>query len=748
MALQNQSVGNFRRRSYQGVNLANPEFSNADLRGVNFSKAVLEGANFSGAKLQGANFKEAVLIGANFQGVKTGVLPQYAALTALVASILGLLVGLMSGYVGGSFGDLLLPLKDESIVYLLSSWLALIVLGAFIVTIVRSGWGTALIIFALVLAIAVILLVIFSRVKSSEGTETFETVLDLLSVVIFQILLAIFILTSLALGSVTVAIASLIGRLSIALASLGGIVGIFWGIQEGLLNTPRKSLIAPQATAILLSVILILTIFYIGLSALKEDRRYALVRQLAISIVTSMGTSFRSAQLLDANFIDADLRQANFEQADLTRACWFGANNLDKAMVVGTYLERPQIRAIATTGNGRKVNLDGCNLQGINLQSADLKSASFINANLSEANLRHANLSGAKLVRTQLYRASLSYSTLTSACIQDWGVSSETTFDEIKCDYVYMRLATEDDPDVCRKPDNRQENFREGDFSDFIAPLVKALDLYRYQYVDPREIGKSFKTLDLYHHEGIDPNAAAIAFTQLAQQYPEAGLKILALEGPKENKLNIKTRVESGIDRDILTREYSSVYQKLKGSSAVDLESLLVGMQVKQQEVETLKELLTISMRSSGFVFNMQDQRSISIDVEGNTGDISGLTAGDVKGVQNLGAIRGNLTETINQIAESSAQKAELKELFMQLKDMIASEDGLSDVDKNRALHQLQVLAVLGTGFLKNDQIKQQAQLAIDHLSELLASGSISSNHSQIFESRLSEVLERLNLSD
>jgi hypothetical protein len=73
-----------------------------------------------------------------------------------------------------------------------------------------------------------------------------------------------------------------------------------------------------------------------------------------------------------------------------------------------------------------------------------------------------------------------------------------------------MRLPTKLNPDPLRKPDNREEVFKDGDFADFIQPIVD--------------------TLDLYHNQGVDPRAIAIAFKQLAENNPEADLRIVGME--------------------------------------------------------------------------------------------------------------------------------------------------------------------------------------------------------------------------
>ena len=66
-----------------------------------------------------------------------------------------------------------------------------------------------------------------------------------------------------------------------------------------------------------------------------------------------------------------------------------------------------------------------------------LSNASFIDANLSEANLQEANLSRAKLVQTQLDKTDLTEATLTGAYIEDWGITSSTVLQGVKCEYIY-----------------------------------------------------------------------------------------------------------------------------------------------------------------------------------------------------------------------------------------------------------------------------------------------------------------------
>ncbi|AUB36881.1 putative protein YjbI, containings pentapeptide repeats [Nostoc flagelliforme CCNUN1] len=63
----------------------------------------------------------------------------------------------------------------------------------------------------------------------------------------------------------------------------------------------------------------------------------------------------------------------------------------------------------------------------------------------------------AKLVQTQLDRTNFTGATLTGAYIQDWGITTDTKLDGVRCEYVYMRLPTKENPDPLRKPDNNSQ---------------------------------------------------------------------------------------------------------------------------------------------------------------------------------------------------------------------------------------------------------------------------------------------------
>lgn len=210
--------------------------------------------------------------------------------------------------------------------------------------------------------------------------------------------------------------------------------------------------------------------FYVGWQAIKGNKKYDFVVNAAVAATSfwMRGTSFRGANLTDADFSNAKLKSVDFSDANLTRTSWFHAKELNLACVGESYLKSPQIRELVTTGMGQGKNFDYLSVHGINLSGANLADASFTDTDLSQANLQDANLSGTKLVNTQLKQTDFTGACLTGACIQDWKITDSTKLDGIECDYIYTRLVTPDNPNPLRHPEDYDEIFDPGEFADFV----------------------------------------------------------------------------------------------------------------------------------------------------------------------------------------------------------------------------------------------------------------------------------------
>ena len=263
-----------------------------------------------------------------------------------------------------------------------------------------------------------------------------------------------------------------------------------------------------------------------------------------------------------------------------------------------------------------------------------------------------------------------------------------------------MRLPTSKDPDPCRKPDNKDENFQLGEFADFIKPIQTTLDLYQRQYVDPREVAPSFKTLDLYLHGSINLTAAAIALKSVAEKHPEARLEVRALEGRGQDKIRLQTQVDSHVNRSRLSAQYAADYEALKAMPSNDLQALLTGMSEKDDRIRSLEQIvMTAVQQDKKFYIETQWGDIVtekhSTEIHSESGDI--INVKDIhaqNSVINLGQISGDVSQKINQLSEeTSSDQTKLKGLLTQLQQLLEAEAALTPEDKAEGLEQVKVLA-------------------------------------------------------
>jgi uncharacterized protein YjbI with pentapeptide repeats len=672
---QSQTCQPFRGRSFKGRNLRQADFCGADIRGANFSDAILTGANFTGARAG---------------------LPPLAVLGLGTAMLLLLaLAGFIVAY-GSAFAAFVTSLLDapNAAGQRLIPLAALLTLAVFIWVTLQRGLGAALGAFAIATSAAV-------AIVSALGSG------DVIAALLVTAMALAGIVAAVIMGAMVLAV--LLGLVPqrgvvLAIAGLAFALGALPGGVEGVQGAPPEVVGTALGTTATTTLGLAILIGYVALHTQRGDPRYRLIGPLATALGSRWGTCFRGANLSDADFSQARLSHSDFRRANLSRTRWASATGLAQARVEHTYLADPQICQLVTTQNGQSQTFDGKGLRQVNLQGARLADASFIGTDLSEANLAQADLCRAKLVRAQLYRANLSAACFTGAYIQDWGISTETQLDQVVCDYIYMRLPSRDDPDPCRKPDNRAEVFQPGDFADFIAPILKTLDLYQRQNVDPRSVAKTYKTIDLFHHAGLDPGAAALALQQLATQHPEAGIEVLTLEGRGQDKIRLQARVSDQADRSQLSAQYFEHYSQFKALPYPDIQALLAGIAEKDSQIHRLGAMLETAMQQPRFYVETyqnqgefimsQSKGNIQIgDVQGN---ISGLAAaGDNQTITGsaLGDISGSVTTLIGQLSDTTDEQAQLKALLTQLQSVIESEPALLEDDKAEALEQVKTLA-------------------------------------------------------
>ncbi|MCC5618665.1 pentapeptide repeat-containing protein [Nostoc sp. CHAB 5836] len=647
------------------------DFSGENLRGRNFKGQDLAGANFSYADIRGANFTNANLTGANFSHAKAGLQRGWAIFLVIVSWLLSGLSGCLwsvNGYLVSLIFD------TSSLENQIRGWTALVVLIAFFfVTICQgavAGAGAVAVAGALAVAVAV------AGALASGGTRVGTGAL-----------------AGAGAGALAVAVA---GALALAGAGSGArtlavagalVLTVVLGIALAKIGTVAGAL---AVAGTLVSI-------YISWRAMKGDQKHSLIRNIAIAFAATGGTSFRGANLTNADFTQAILKSTDFRNTILICSRWYQAKMLDRVRPGLTYLQNAQVRQLLITGQGQDINLDRQNLRGINLQGANLADTSFVGADLSEANLQDADLSRAKLKQTQLDATDLTGANLTGAYIEDWGITNTTKLHGVRCEYVFMRLPTKEDPDPLRKPDNKQEVFADGDFADFIKPI--------------------FDTLDLYHNQGVDPRAIAIALKNLAENHPEAELEIVGMEKRGDDKILLRAKTAPGSDKSQLSAEYFDDYNQFKALSQSQ-QLLLVE---RSERIRSLENMITTAFGQPKFYTqgdtNMSDISGINIQDSSNVSGIAGNNS-----IANLGIITGNVSIALNQLPDATdADKPGIKELLSQLQDAIIQSTYLSEEEKSEALEQVKALAEAG----KNPQesTKQKtAKTAITMLKGIFSS--------------------------
>ncbi len=624
-----------------------PDYSKQNLRGRSFKGQNLAGADFSYADIRSTNFTGANLQGANFTGAKAGLQKRWALLLVLLSWLLS---GI-SGYLLLLNGVLIAYIFNSSniIESQVAGWIALIVTIIVYIIVIRQGIGINL---ALALVIAGISAGIFP-VAFSFG------VAKGVSFTVAGAVALAFTFTQ----SIVVALAFAVANVLAVAAALTFVVTGALLASFVIVETVRNLLVAGAvagAGAVLSA--------YVTWRAMEGDEKYALIRNAAVAFAAIRGTSFRGADLTDAIFTSARLKSTDFRTAKLIRTCFHNTELLNRVRPGTSYLEHSQIRKLILTGQGQDQKFDKLDLRGINLKKALLTDASFIGTDLSEACLQDADLSRANLKQTQLDNTDFTGATLTGAYIEDWNITHETNFRGVKCEYVYMRFPTKENPNPLRKPDNNAEVFADGDFADFIQPI--------------------FDTLDLYHNQGVDPRAIAISFKELAENNPDAELEIVAMEKRGDDKFLLRAKTTLEADKSELSGQYFETYNEIKGLPESQIQLLLAE---KDDRIRSLQNMVMTALERPSFYSHTQIEQVRTMTNNPN-GDSQNISFGNVDG-SNLQIARDSSNQqmeaNVNQADEKQLTQADVIQMLARIEQLLKSTPELPEAEKEKSLRYL-----------------------------------------------------------
>lgn len=590
------------------------DFSGQKLCGKSFKGKNLSGANFNGANIQGVNFTNSILKGVNLGNTNSGLQSKQIFITVTFSLLLVSLAGLISGIAGFSaFIDL--QIKKTDTYSIPSSIIILIYSLIFIIMTLWKNFIYGFLTGILVLIPSLLLGFVLNGDLSTIISKVFINGIEVLFLIASS-------LAAIAVAHTTITMT--LSSVPIAIFSSFTIAVFFSSTLSIEVSTLTSAIIAIFGN-------------YIGWQASIGIEKFTWIQKIAVFVAATGGTSFYGADLTGANFTNANLKNTDFRGAVLNRTIFYKAKFLERVRPGETYLQHAHIRQLVVTKQGQDKNFDKQNLRGVNLQGAYLADASFVGADLSEANLQDADLSRANLKQTQLDATDFTGATLTGAFIEDWGITSKTKFDSVRCEYVYMRSPTKENPDPLRKPDNREEVFQDGDFADFIQPI--------------------FDTLDLYHNQGVDPRAIAISFKQLAENHPDAELRIVGMEVKGENKFLLRAKTAARADKSELSAEYFDTYNQLKALPEREIKLLLAE---KDSRIRSLETMVVTALERPNFyaqTYNNQGDTISGAPKQVSNFDLQGAQVGNLFNDEvNADQISGNIFNNIEEPQNTGAK--------------------------------------------------------------------------------------------
>ena len=421
---------------------------------------------------------------------------------------------------------------------------------------------------------------------------------------------------------------------------------------------------------------------------------------LAIQEVkNATGTNFKGANLKGVDFSHATLNNCNFKDADTSHINWSHVEGA-RSSINFTYTRMQLlISRKGTNGIYSDLNLSDSHLAGVDLIKANLSGADLTRSNLEHADLTFANLTNVKAGGTNFRHANL-----TGACIQNWTINSDTQFDDLICDYIYL---TPDQDRQNRRP--LSGSFEPGDFE--------------------KLVDKFADTLDFILRRGTDPIAFTQALKQLIKDDLEARIK--AIVELDRDRVLVQTTPSEGSDK---VKLYEAFQDTLK-LQATQQENFYLQRTIEDRDktVSMMDRLLYTSQQRPIYILQQQADTIGDTMPDNRTkyesgGDIniakgkSAINTGT--GAAAAGNISGNITLNLAALSESEDPKdKELVDLITQLRTAIEAPDcDLDDRHKQRALGYLDNLASLAKDkpqdFLKN------AKDNLDDLSDIADKGS------------------------
>jgi uncharacterized protein YjbI with pentapeptide repeats len=530
-------------------------FSGKNLQGRSFKGQDLAGANFSNSDIRGADFTNAKLIGANFSHTKAGLQRGWAIVLVIISLLLSALSGFASAYAGAATA-IMFGTKDP---WNVSGQVLRITLLVFFILTIRQG---------LVVALGAL----SAAAIGAAAVAAFLAWVQAVTVSKAAILGVIWIMAeavakAIAAAGAVVVTGAVIMAVAVAGAGTGGVAMAVAGTVVGAVAGAWVVAVAEAGIwavkwAVAMAVAVVGLCAYVAWRTLAGDEKHTFLRAIAIAFAATGGTSFRKADLTDANFTSAMLKSTDFRGAILTRTRWYQAKKLDRARVDHSLLTKASVRDLLVSGNGYKKSYEGESLRGANLAGANLNEANLQEADLNEATLQGANLEGANLTQIQAIATDFTGAYLTGACLEAWNIDSTTKLEQIDCRYVYLLQGQQE-----RRPSSGE--FQAGEFTKLFQEVLN--------------------TVDLIFRNGVDWKAFAAAFNKIQVENEGTELAIRSIENKGDGVVVVKVSLPPDANKEKIDSNFTQNYELIL--NAIE-EKYQAKLDAKNEVIESYRQQL------------------------------------------------------------------------------------------------------------------------------------------------------------
>jgi len=666
------------------------DYSGKNLRGRNFKGHNLAGANFSYADIRGVDFTNANLKGANFTGAKAGLQRRWILSLILVSFILSALIGLTSASNGYFVLYSFLPSKDHNPIV---GVLILIAHVVFLIITIHQGMQAALGVVA--------------------GTVTFTGAMAMTGIGAVPVAIAIAIAVAVAFAMTAAAVFAFVGAfagystiaffiaisLSFALCfTFTGVVSKAFSLAFTLVLSDPSTVSGAGTIAVSIAVTFTLLIQgfsgYIGWRALAGDEKQALIRNVAITFAATGGTSFRGANLTDANFSQATLKNTDFRKANLTRTRFYQGKQLDYASVGGTILSNLNILKLLVSGNGREKFYIGVNLRGANFIGFDFAKANFKNANITDATFCGACLEWANLTLTQAIGTDFTSAQMTGACVEAWNIESTTKLDNVDCRFVYLLENSKSGTDDRERRPSSGE-FKPGEFTKLFEEVLN--------------------TVDLIFRNGVDWKAFIAAFKQVQVDNKGTELGLQSIENKGDGVIVVKVAVPVDADKEKihsdLKQNYKLALKEVEKRYKVELQAKDNEIQIYRQQSVNMQEIIgllasrpidiSIEAKSTSDSKFMTETRKTQVNQNNSSfgvGYSEKVTSQQIGGTIHNYAAQQNLVEAAKEIHQLLQQLEQNYPTDTLVQKAIVVEAAIKQIEGNPELKQRVIGAIKAGG--------------------------------------------------